>query len=330
MLRTISFSRRKLIGAAAASAAVALASPSTAQPKFPSRPIRLLVGFPPGGIVDQVMRTAAIEAEKKLGQPLVIDNRPGAGGVVSWVSLKAAPADGYTIAATVTGLWRAPALEDVAYDPARDFTYVINMADNVFAIVVEADSPFKTWADLRAYGGNHPMEISYGTPPGFGGSSHLFMQEITLKEKLAWQPISYKGSTESLTALLGKQITFAVDTVISANEQVRSGKARFLAVIAPDRMKAFPNVPTMAELGYSAVIDSPIGIGGPAGLPPAVVKTLHDAFKFAMEQPSMTSLLERSSQRTRYMNPADYSAFVAKATVEQRDLINRVGVGKKK
>jgi tripartite-type tricarboxylate transporter receptor subunit TctC len=330
MPRTTTLSRRHFVRLAAASAAATLVKPSSAQSRFPSRPIRLLVGFPVGGIVDQVMRCAAIEAEKKLGQPIIIENRPGAGGVVSWMALKSVPPDGYTIAATVAGLWRAPALENVAYDPARDFTYIMNMADNVFAVVVPKDSPFKTWAELRSYGGQHQTEISYGTPPGFGGSSHLFLQEIALKEKLAWQAISYKGSSESITALMGNQITFAVDTVISANEFVRSGKLRFLAIIAPNRLAAFPDVPTMAELGYSTAIDSPIGIGGPAGMPPDVVKALHDAFKFAMEQPAMTSLLDRSSQRTRYMNSSDYSAFIAKATVEQRDLINRLGLGRKK
>jgi len=324
------WNRRRVL-LAAASAAGAVAAPATwAQTRFPNRPIRLIIGFPAGGITDIVMRTVAVEAEKKLGQPVVVENRPGAAGVPAYLAMKAAAPDGHTIGGVNAALWRQPVFDDVAYDPLKDFTYILNMVDNIFAVVVSAESPYKTWADLLAYGRANPTKVSYGAPPGLGQSAHLFMEEVTAREKLAWQAIGFKGSSESVTALLGGHITFAVDTVISTSAFVRSGKARYLAVAAGQRMKSWPEVPTMHDLGYQLAIDSPIGLGGPAGIPPDIVKTLHDAFKFAIEQPAFTALLDKSDQAPRYMDTAEFNRFVQRSSVEQRALLTKYGMAKKR
>jgi tripartite-type tricarboxylate transporter receptor subunit TctC len=324
-------SRRRLLQlGSAASVAGLLPLSARSSGTFPDHPLRLIVGFPPGGITDQVMRVAAVEAEKKLGQPVIVENRPGAAGVTSFLLMKNAPPDGYTIGQINTALWRQPVFAPVGYDPIRDFTYIINMVDNIFAVVVSADSPFKTWADLLAYGKADPQKVSYGAPPGLGQSAHLFVEEIAEKEHVSWQAIGYKGSSESMTAVLGNQITCAVDTVISSSAFVRAGKARYLAVAAKERMQSWPDVPTMRDLGYALSIDSPIGLGGPAHMPPEVVAKIHDAFKFALEQPAMTALLERSDQHARYMGTAEFTAFVARSNVEQRELLTRFGMADKR
>jgi len=327
---SLNLSRRGLLAAAAGGAALLVPGLASAQSKYPDRPIKLIIGFPPGGITDIVMRAAAVEAEKKLGQPLIIENKPGAAGVSSYLAIKAARPDGYTIGGVNPALWRQPVFEDVGYDPLKDFTYILNMVDNVFAVVVASNSPFKTWADLLAYGRTNPEKVSYGAPPGLGQSAHIFMEEVTAREKLAWQAIGYKGSSESMTALLGGHITFSVDTVISSSEFVRGGRARYLAVASNQRMKSWPDVPTMKDLGYPLVIDSPIGLAAPAGTPPEIVRTLQDAFKFALDQAAMRALLERSDQAPRYMDSAEFTQFVARSTVEQRALLTKYGMAKKR
>ncbi|VTU13185.1 Argininosuccinate lyase [Variovorax sp. SRS16] len=327
-------SRRRLLSfASAASVAGVLprtAAATAAAASFPNHPLRLIVGFPPGGITDQVMRVAAVDAEKKLGQPVIIENRPGAAGVTSFLLMKNAAPDGYTIGQINTSLWRQPVFTPVDYDPMRDFTYIINLVDNIFAVVVNAESPFKSWSELLAYGKANQNRISYGAPPGLGQSAHLFVEEIAAKEHVSWQAIGYKGSSESMTALLGGQIDFSVDTVISSSAFVRAGKARYLAVAANQRMQTWPDVPTMRDLGYQLSIDSPIGLGGPARMPPEVVASIHDAFKFALEQPAMTALLQRADQHARYMGTAEFTAFVARSNVEQRELLTRFGMANKR
>lgn len=324
------WTRRGVLLAAAGTAAT-IATPSAfAQGGFPNKPIRLVIGFPAGGITDIVMRAVGVEAEKKLGQPIVVENRPGAAGVPAYLAMKAAAPDGYTIGGVNPALWRQPVFENVAYDPLKDFTYILNMVDNIFAVVVSADSPFKTWADLLAFGRANPQKMSYGAPPGLGQSAHVFMEEVTAREKLQWQPIGYKGSSESVTALLGGHITFAVDTVISTSAFVRGGKARYLAVASNQRMKSWPEVPTMKDLGYPLTIDSPIGLGGPAGIAPEIVKTLHDAFKFAIEQPPFLALLDKSDQAPRYMDTPEFNRFVQQSAVEQRALLTKYGMAAKR
>lgn len=324
------WTRRRWLGTAGG-AAVAMASTGLhAQAPFPSRPIRLIVGYPAGGFTDIVMRAAAVEAEKKLGQTVIIENRPGAAGVTSFLAIKNAAPDGYTIGAVNTAVWRQPVLEDVAYDPIKDFTYILNMVDNVFAVTVSADSPFRTWGDLLAWGRANAQQVSYAVPPGLGQSAHMFMEEVAARDKVSWQAVPYKGSAESVTALLGKQVTFSVDTVIGTTAMVRGGKARYLAIASNQRLKSHAGVPTMRDLGYDIAIDSPTGLGGPANMPPDVVRTLHDAFKFALEQPALIALLDRSDQLPRYMSTDDYRRWVAQSAVEQRELLTRYGFAKKR
>jgi len=324
------WSRRQVLATAGAGAGW-LAAPSVlAQSTFPSRPIKLIVGYPAGGFTDIFMRVAALEAEKKLGQNVVIENRPGAAGVTSFLGIRSAPPDGHTIGAVNTALWRQPVMEDAIYDPMKDFTYIINMVDNVFAVTVQADAPFKTWADLLAWGRANQQKVSYAAPPGLGQSAHLFMEEVAAREKVAWQAVPYKGSAESVTALLGGHVSFSVDTVIGTSASVRAGKARYLAVASEHRMKSFPDVPTMRDLGYAISIDSPTGLGGPAGMSPEVVRVLHDAFKFSLEQPSVIAALDKVDQRPRYMSTEDYRKFVAQSNIDQRELLTRYGFAKKR
>lgn len=323
-------SRRQVLQAAMAAAAGLVAPTLYSQSAFPAKPVKLIVGYPAGGFTDIVMRGAALEAAKVLGQSVVVENRPGASGVASFLAIRNSAPDGYTIGAVNTALWRQPVLEDVTYDPIKDFTYIINMVDNVFAVTVAADSPHKTWADLVAWARANPGKASYAVSPGLGQSAHLFMEEVAARDRLSWVTVPFKGSADSATALLGGHVTFSVDPVIGTNAMVQGGKARYLAIASNQRLKSHPTAPSMQELGYSIMIDSPTGLGGPAGIQPGIVKTLHDAFKFALEQPSMMALMDKADQRARYMSTEEYRQFVVQSNIDQRELLTRYGFAKKR
>lgn len=300
-----------------------------AQADFPSRPIKLLMPTPPGSTFDLIGRTASAEAEKRLGQPIVIEHKTGAGGTPSFVAAKTSPPDGYTLVMLSLSTVRQPLLESVAYEGVKDFTWIASLAEINFGVLVPADSPFKTWADLLAFGKAQPQKVSYGAPAGLGNSAHIFTSEIASKEKVEWTAIPYRGSSDAMNALLANQLTFSTDTLISATPLVRGGKLRFLAMATNERVKAFPEVPTMRELGYDVSIESPVGIGGPAGMRPAVVKKIQDAYRFATEQPSFVALLDKSTQRPWYMDAGEFQRFAERAETEQRALLAKYGIGRK-
>ena len=238
------------------------------------------------------------------------------------------PPDGYTLVIVSLSTVRQPLLENVGYQGVRDFTWIASLAEINFGVLVREDSPLKSWADLLAFAKSHPQEVSYGAPAGLGNSAHIFTAEVAAKEKADWTPIPYRGSSDAMTALLSGQLTFSTDTLIAAAPLVQSGKLRFLAMATNQRIHAFPEVPTMRELGYTTVIESPIGIGGPAGMQTAIVQQLQDAFKFATEQPSFTMMLDRSATRPWYMGAVEFTRFAERAEVEQRTLLAKYGLGK--
>jgi len=319
--------RALLLGATAVS--VLPADLVRAQSDYPNKPIRMLMPSPAGSTFDTIGRAASIEAEKRLGQPIVMDYKTGAGGTPSFVQARNAPPDGYTLVILSLSTVRQPLLENVGYEGVKDFTWIASLAEINFGILVPADSPFKTWSDLVAYGKANPQKVSYGAPSGLGNSAHIFTSEIAAKEKVEWTPVPFRASSDTMNALLAGQLTFSTDTLISATPLVQGGKLRFLAMATNQRVKAFPDVPTMRELGYAVSIESPIGVGGPPGMSPAVVKKVQDAFKFATEQPSFIALLEKSTQRPWYMDATEFRKFAERAEAEQRELLTKYGIGKK-
>ncbi len=326
---TSRITRRRLLAGATSSALLAAAPAVRSQGAFPTRPMRIMQSSPAGSTFDAIIRGASVEAEKKLGQPFIMDYRPGAGGVPAFVSAKHSPPDGYNLVVLSLSTIRQPIQQDVGYDALKDFTWITSLAEINFGVVVAADSPFKSWADLLAWAKANPSKVSYGCPSGLGNSAHIFGSEIAAREKADWVAVPFKASNDCMVALLGGQITFSIDTTLSAAPQVKAGKARVLALATSERMKLFPGVPVTRELGYDVLIESPIGIGGPAGMSPEIVQTLHDAFKFASEQPSFTTMLEQGSLRPWYMSPTDFARFAQRADAEQRKLMAKYGFAKK-
>ena len=324
------FTRRSLLQIAlAASPLLVLKSINAAEDKFPTKPIKVLVGFPAGGAIDLVMRAVALEASKKLGQSLMIENRSGASGALAYNALKIAPPDGYTIAPVTITAFRAPVLEDVSFDPLQDFHYLAGITDIPFGVVVKEDSPFKTWKDLLAWGRANPNQMMYGAAAGLGNTSHLFVEEVASKENLKWTPIPFRGTTDCIQALLGGQIVFTVDTIAGTAALVKGGKLRILAVATDTRLPSWPHIPTMRELGSTISVNNLWGIAGPKGLDPQVALTLEAAFKFAMEQPSVIAMLQGVEQKPLFADAKTFKAFAERSVKEQKEVLTKYGFAKK-
>jgi tripartite-type tricarboxylate transporter receptor subunit TctC len=320
---TISIPRRTaLLGASAALLAAPMAR---AQGRFPERPIRLLVPWAAGGTTDIQMRVLAEQASKRLGQPIVVENRPGAGGVLAPQQLLQERPDGYVLAQMPISVFRHPQMAQRAlFNPLEDFTYVIHLTGYLFGTVVRADAPWQTLGQFLDHAKANPGRINYGTP-GVGTSLHITMEQIAGQRGIEWTHVPFRGWSENAQALLGGQIHASSDSSGWA-ELVRGGQLRLLAVWSAERAKRFPDVPTLRESGIDIVSASPYGLAGPKGMDPAVVQRLHDAFREALMDPAHIAILDRFDMAPWHMNAADYTAFARRTYADEGEMIRRLGL----
>lgn len=336
MKQTLSSRRAALALAAAALAGAPFAGPASAQADFPTKPITLLVAFPAGGAGDTVMRAMAEAASKRLGQPIVVDNKTGASGTLAPATMATAgKPDGYTIAQTSLPLVRLSLMQKVAYDPIKDFTYIANLTAYTFGIVVKAESPFKTWADVVKFAKANPGKVTYASP-GVGTSLHVGMEELTAREGIKVTHVPMKGAGESSAAVLGDHVMLQVDAT-NWKPLVDAGKLRPLMVWSSRRLKSLPDVPTLAELvpaikeggGIPAMFESPFGIAGPKGMDAAVVKKLQDAFEAATKDQAVLATLDKYDMSPSYLDAAGYTKLMTDALQGERKTLERVGMLKK-
>jgi tripartite-type tricarboxylate transporter receptor subunit TctC len=279
---------------------LSLAFSAPAIAAYPDRPITILVGFVPGGSMDLSTRALAKSAEKILGQPIVIENKPGGTGTVALASLLAQKHDGYTLCGTPSSvLIRVSQQQQVPFKAFTSFKPVIGFAEPQLGIVVKNDAPWKTLKEMTAEAAKHPGNFKYATT-GMGSTTHAAVEEIAGKDKLQLIHIPYKGSMEALTALLGGHVEFASLTseLVPA---VKAGQARLLAVMSEKRSPKYPRVPTMKELGYGFTNDAVFAIVAPSDIDPAIAKKLEDAFIAAAKSREYLETLDRIN-----MIPVDY------------------------
>ena len=315
--------RRLVLQSAALLSVPAVASLAQAQ-AFPNKPIKLVIAFPAGGPTDATMRVLADNASKILGQPVVIENKPGAGGTLPAQALQTSSADGYTLAQVPLGVFRMPYTTKMTWDPIKDLAYVLNVTGYAFGLVVPADSPLKTWSHFVGWAKANPGKLSYGST-GTLTSPHLTMELIAQKLGLELLHVPYKGSADLMQSILGGNIMAAADSTGFA-PQVEAGKLRVLNTWGDQRLAKFPDVPTLKELGLGLVQNSPFGIAAPRDTPPAVVKRLHDGFKQAMEQASYTSALAKYDMQPMYMSSAAYLKFAQDTFVREKALVEKLGL----
>lgn len=318
--------RRHILRALGGSAVALGVAPWVRAQAFPSQPIKLLIAFPAGGPTDITMRVLAENASKILGQTVVVENRSGAGGTLPAQALQTAKPDGYTLAQIPLGVFRLPYTTKINWDPVKDITYILCVTGYAFGVVVPADSPFKEWKDFVAYAKANPGKLSYGST-GALTSPHLTMEEIAQKLGIQLNHIPYRGSAPLMQDLLGGQLMAAADSTGFA-PHVEAGKLRLLNTWGAKRLKRFPDVPTLMELGLGIVQASPYGIGAPRGMDPGLVKTLHDAFKQAMEMPNHVEALAKYDQELMYMSSAQYTRFAEETFAKEKALIEKLGLAK--
>ena len=310
---------RRILGLAAG---LLLALAAQAQ-SFPSKPVTLIVPWPAGGSTDIYFRKLGEVTARHLGQPLVIENKPGGSGMNGPATMaKTARPDGYTISQLAISAFRVPHMQKVDWDPISDFTYIIGLAGYTFGVVVRADSPFKTFNDLLTYARANPGKLSYATP-GTGTSLHLAMEEVAAKAGVQFLHVPFKGYADGAIALMGGHVMVQVDSTGWA-KQVDAGAQRLLATLGEKRTRW--GAPTVKELGVDTVSASPFGLVGPKGMPPQVVKTLHDAFKRSLDDPDYLKLLATLDQPAWYQSSEDYAKWAAETFKAERATIERVGL----
>ena len=293
---------------------------------FPQRAISLWVPWPAGGATDLTLRLLAELAGKQLGQRVLIENRSGAGGTLAMPVLQQAAPDGYTIAQMPQPVFRAPHTQKLLWDPIRDTTPIIQISGVTFGVVVPAASPFRKFDDLLAYAAKHPGEISIATN-GAGTTPHVVMDDLFGQRGLSYIHVPYRGTSEQMIAVSSGQVMAGVNSNGFA-PFVDSGRLRLLVTFGEQRTRRWPQVPTLKELGHGIVATSPYGLAGPRGLPPAIVRTLHDAFKAAMFDPVHIAELAKFDQELVYLGTDDYARAMRETFAAERRTVERLGLAR--
>jgi tripartite-type tricarboxylate transporter receptor subunit TctC len=285
----------------------------------------MICPWPPGGSTDVQMRSICEIAARHLGQPVVIDNRPGVSGTLGAQAVKDARPDGYTLTQMPITVFRLPhMMSRPNFDPLNDFTYIIHTTGYLFGVVVRSDRPWRTWQDFIAHARANPGKVTYGTP-GVGSSLHITMERIGQALGIDWVHVPFRGGAENIRSTLGGTIDASAEGSSWA-PLVQEGKLRLLVVWSAERVRNFPEVPTLREVGIDIVSESPYGFAGPKGMDPGVVRVLHDAFKEALFDPAHLQVLDRLDMRPRYMNSEDYAAFVQRLYREEGEMVRRLGL----
>jgi tripartite-type tricarboxylate transporter receptor subunit TctC len=311
--------RTALVGASA------LPIVARAQARFPERPVKLIVPWGAGGPADSGFRIMAESAAKRLGQPVVVENKAGASGVLGAIALQNEKPDGYVISQMHMSVLRQPLLnKSLTYNPITDLTYILQVTGYVMGVVVRADAPWKTLPELLAHAKAHAGKLNYGTL-GVGSTQQLAMERVAMLQNLTWTHAPYRGTADTMRALLGGEIDFASESSGWA-PMVQAGKLRLLAVFTGDRAERFPDVPAVHELGIDVVVDSPGGLVGPKGMDPAIVKILGDVFGAAAQEPRHLEFLDSVDQPLLLLDGPAYRDAMARTYEEERELLRRLNL----
>jgi tripartite-type tricarboxylate transporter receptor subunit TctC len=296
---------------------------------YPNKPINVLIGYAAGGSTDLTTRALAVEAAKILKQPVICNNQVGASGTLVLGRVKGEKKDGYTIYnAPTANFCRIPHLQPVPYDPLKDFTFIMQYGLYQYGIVVRADSPWKTLEELLDYAQKNPSKIKYATS-GLGSGQHLVMEYLAKKMNIKWDHIPFPGGAQAVAALLGGHVQVLSQTP-EWKEHVLAGKLRLLVVCTDQRMKAFPNVPTLKEKGINFSVHSGLALMGPAGMPQEAVLKLQNAFGEAMKSKPFLDAMDKFDLPTAYLGSEALTKLIHQDYQETGELIKSLGIGVKK
>jgi len=290
-----------------------LAAGNAAAQSWPTKPVRVIVTFSPGGSSDIVARLMAAPLQAELGQSVIVDNKPGAGGTIGALEAARAAPDGYTLLLSNSApISISPAMQDQPrYDPVAGFTHVsyIGSVANVF--VVHPSVPATSLRELVGWIKAQPNPVNYGSG-GIGSIGHIVGETLKNDQGLKMEHVGYKGSSPMHNDLLAGTIKLAIDTLPQNVPFMKDGKLRALAVTSPARAPMAPGVPSVLELGQKKLVaENFLGVSGPAGLPRPVVERLHAAMKKSLANPTVQQRLADLGVQGRDMTPEQFNAFVA-------------------
>lgn len=294
--------------------------------QFPTKPVNVVIGFSVGGVFDVLNRILASKAEKYLGQPMISSNMAGAGSSLALGAHAKQKPDGYNlVSCTTTGLTLNRLYRPVPYK-LDDFVPIMQYGSPETGTVVQAGSPYKTMKDLVEYARKNPGKVTYSTS-GTGSGLHLCMEFVAKQEGIQWTHVPYSGSSTSIPPLLGGHITAAADGTIWY-PYVKEGTLRLLCTHWEARMKALPEVPTLRDLGYDVINDAAFMFAAPKGTPDAVVKTLDEALRKAMDDPEFIQAADKMHFRIKYRGAAELKKWLAENDVYYQKLLHDLKIQK--
>ena len=295
---------------ATAGALLLLAAPLSMAQAWPARPVRLVVPFPPGGLIDNMARLVGNRLVQELGQPVVIDNKPGAGGNVGAAEVARAPADGYTLLMASPALTISPAIyKNLPYQPSQLAPVaLLGRVPNV--LLVNPASGIGKVQDLVGRAKAKPGQLNYASN-GNGTSLHLSAELFKRRSETFITHVPYRGAAAAITALLSGEVDMMFDNLPSAIGQIQAGKLRALAVTTAQRSTALPDVPTLAEAGMEGFnVSAWFGVAAPAGLPAPVATRLADALQKVVQQPEVAAAMQRQGADPAFMDAASAAAVL--------------------
>ncbi|WP_426957069.1 Bug family tripartite tricarboxylate transporter substrate binding protein [Muricoccus radiodurans] len=304
--------RRGVLGGAMALLGVGSArAQGTGAGAWPQRPVRMLIGFAPGGFTDIMARAVAEQLSAQLGQSFVIENRSGASGTIATTAVARAPADGYTLlfGHSTPNAVAAALFRDLPYDPLRDLTPISEVAVHPHMLVVPADSPFRSAADIVAAAKARPGSVTYASS-GIGSVHHVACETFAKGAGIELTHVPYRGSAPAMADLIAGRVAMTIDGVSAVAPQIADGKLRPLAAGTLERIGRFPELPTLQELGYGEIdAMSWVGVFGPPGLPAEIVASLTAAMDRA--RPALVRVAESGGSVIAARNGAEFRDFIA-------------------
>ena len=308
---------RRRFNSAIAASAVTLIVPRANAQVWPSKPIKVIVPYTPGGFTDITARLVTQKLQERLGQPVVIDNKPGANSIVGVDALAKSPADGYTFAVVIAAYAANTTLyPKLPYDPAKDLAAVSLIGVSPLVAAVNNDTPFKSAADLIDYARKNPGKVSYGSS-GNGSAVNLTTELLKSMTQTSMVHIPYKGSAPALTDLMGGHIQLFMDAAVGLINPGKAGKVRLIGVASEKRLAALPDVPTFIEQGIKGFTGSTwAGILAPAGTPAAVIKRVADEVTAIVKLPDVRQKFDEMGTIPAGSTPAEFESFIGSETAK--------------
>jgi tripartite-type tricarboxylate transporter receptor subunit TctC len=311
-----SITRRRFTTTLAAGAAL-LAAPAVRAQAWPAKPIRVIVPYPPGGFTDVTARLVTQKLQERLNQTVLIDNKPGANGIIGADALAKSPPDGYTFAVVIAAHAANTTLyPKLPYDPRKDFQAVSLIGISPLVAAANNDAPFKSAAELIDYARRNPGKVSFGSS-GNGSAVHLTTEYLKALTQTNMVHVPYKGAAAALTDLMGGQIQLFMDAAQGLINPGKTGKVRLIGVASDKRLPVLPDVPTFTEQGVQGFTGSTwAGVLAPAGTPPAVVKRVADEVAAIVKLDDVKAKLEAMGTIPVGDTPAEFETFIASETAK--------------